>query len=158
MALTIIIYAAFTGLTGLATTPFWYGFCRFMTALGVGGEFAAGAALVAEVFPNRSRAMALGTLQALSAVGNMLAALLTLGLSEVSGGWRWAYAFGALPAILVFFIRCVVHEPEKWVEAQREARQENKEVGTIRGLFMDPVLRRNTIGGVLLAMAGVGGV
>lgn len=158
MALTILIYASFTGLTGLTNTPLAYGFCRFMTGLGVGGEFAAGAALVAEVFPDRSRAMALGTLQALSAVGNMLAALVTLGLSEVNDSWRWAYAVGALPAILVFFIRRVVREPERWVQAQAEAKESAQEVGTIRGLFRDPVLRRNTIAGTLLAVAGVGGL
>ncbi|MBW3625401.1 MAG: MFS transporter [Armatimonadetes bacterium] len=158
MALTILIYAVFTGLTGLTNTPFWYGFCRFMTALGVGGEFAAGAALVAEVFPNRSRAMALGTLQSLSAVGNMTAALVTLSLSELNDSWRWAYAVGALPAILVFFIRRIVREPDAWVEAKAEAVQKDIAIGSIPGLFQDPVLRRNTIAGTLLAMAGVGGL
>lgn len=158
MALTILIYASFTGLTGLTDTPFWYGFCRFMTALGVGGEFAAGAALVSEVFPQRSRAMALGTLQALSAVGNMMAAVVTLSLSEVANSWRWAYAVGALPALLVFFIRRVVREPERWVTAQAAAQAENKPLGSILGLFQDPAIRRNTIAGTLMAMAGVGGL
>ena len=91
MTVTILIYAVFTGLTGLTKDPFWYGVCRFFTALGVGGEFAAGAALVAEVFPQRSRAMALGTLQALSAVGNALAALITLSLASVENSWRIAH-------------------------------------------------------------------
>lgn len=158
MAVTILIYATFTGLTGLTNTPFWYGFCRFMTALGVGGEFAAGAALISEVFPQRSRAMALGALQALSAVGNMMAALITLGLSEVHDSWRWAYAVGAAPALLVFFIRRVVKEPKRWVDAQAAAQAENKSFGSILGLFQEPQLIRNTIAGTLLAMAGVGGL
>ncbi|HVK04233.1 MAG TPA: MFS transporter [Armatimonadaceae bacterium] len=158
MALTILIYATFTGLTGLTNDPFWYGFCRFMTALGVGGEFAAGAALVAEVFPQRSRAMALGTLQSLSAVGNMMAAVVTFSLSEVNNAWRWAYAVGALPALLIFFIRRVVKEPEKWVEAQAAAQAENKALGSIPGLFADRQLARNTIAGTLMALAGVGGL
>jgi Sugar phosphate permease len=158
MALTILIYAAFTGLTGLTNTPFWYGVCRFMTALGVGGEFAAGAALVAEVFPQRSRAMALGTLQALSAVGNMMAAVVTLSLSSLDNSWRWAYFVGALPAVLVFFIRRVVREPEQWVEAQATARTENKSLGSIPGLFRERQIARNTLAGTLLALAGVGGL
>src|SRR5437016_4779694 len=66
MMLTILTYAAFTGLNALVRNPFEYGLCRFLTAMGVGGEFAAGASLVAEVWPDRSRPMALGTLQALS--------------------------------------------------------------------------------------------
>jgi MFS family permease len=158
MAVTILIYATFTGLTGLTHTPLGYGVCRFMAALGVGGEFAAGAALVAEVFPNRSRAMALGTLQALSAVGNMMAALIFHSLSEVHNSWRWAYAIGAIPAILVFFIRRTVKEPEAWTTAQQSARAGGQEIGSIPALFRDPVLCRNTVAGTLLAAAGIGGL
>lgn len=158
MTVTILIYAVFTGLTGLTRDPFWYGVCRFFTALGVGGEFAAGAALVAEVFPQRSRAMALGTLQALSAVGNALAALITLSLASVENSWRIAYFIGAFPAVLVFFIRRLAHEPEQWAEAKLKAAREGTSVGSIPALFSDPTLRRNTIAGTLLAIAGVGGL
>src|SRR5690606_33705585 len=63
MILTILIYAGFTGLSALSWNWESYAFMRFMTGLGVGGEWAAGAAIVAEVFPERSRPMALGTLQ-----------------------------------------------------------------------------------------------
>ena len=159
MAITVLIYAGFTGLNGFVHDPYTYAVCRFFTALGVGGEFAAGAALVAEVFPARSRPMALGTLQALSAVGNMMAAVITLSLSDAGPGyWRWAFFIGVLPAILVFFIRRVVKEPESWEGAKEKARQENLAVGSILGLFQSPVLRRNTVAGTLLAIAGVGGL
>ncbi len=156
MMITILIYALFTGLNGLVQNIPQYYACRFMIALGVGGEFAAGASLVAEVWPQRSRAMALGTLQALSAVGNICAALVTLALSAVS--WRWVFAVGALPALLIVWIRRSVKEPESWHEAKAEAAAGGKEVGNILGLFKDPVLARNTVAGVLLAVAGVGGV
>lgn len=156
MMITILIYALFTGLNGLVQTIPQYFACRFMIALGVGGEFAAGASLVAEVWPQRSRAMALGTLQALSAVGNIGAALVTLAMSTLS--WRWVFAVGALPALLIVWIRRAVREPESWHEAKAEAAAGGKEVGNILGLFRDPVIRRNTIAGVLLAVAGVGGV
>ena len=156
MMITILIYAIFTGLNGLVQTMPQYFFCRFMIALGVGGEFAAGASLVAEVWPQRSRAMALGTLQALSAVGNMAAAVTTLVLSAVS--WRWVFAVGALPALLIVWIRRSVHEPEAWHTAKAEAAAGGQAIGSIPGLFRDPVLRRNTLAGVLLATAGVGGV
>ncbi|MEP6757302.1 MAG: MFS transporter [Chthonomonadales bacterium] len=157
MIITILIYAFFTGLTGLAHTPVQYAVCRFLTALGVGGEFAAGAALIAEVWPARSRPMALGTLQALSAVGNMMAGLVTLLLAAVS--WRWAYFIGAAPALLVVWIRSSVKEPEKWREARERAEaNESGQIGSIPALFKDPVLRRNTIAGVLIATAGVGGL
>ena len=80
MMITILIYAVFTGLSGLTHSIFMFGVFRFLTALGVGGEWAAGAAIVAETFPPRSRGRALGLLQALSAFGNMMAAVVTLAI------------------------------------------------------------------------------
>jgi MFS family permease len=158
MLITILIYAVFTGLNGLVQTIPQYYVCRFLIALGVGGEFAAGASLVAEVWPQRSRAMGLGLLQSLSAVGNVAAAIVTLVLSAVS--WRWVFAVGALPALLTLWIRRSVHEPESWEQAKEAAAKSGgrEEMGNISTLFTDPTLRRNTIAGVLLATAGVGGV
>ncbi len=74
MLLTILIYSACTGLSALSVGVWDFAFYRFLTGLGVGGEFAAGVSLVAEVMPERARPYALGLLQALSAVGNMMAA------------------------------------------------------------------------------------
>jgi len=166
MMITILVYAVFTGLSGLAHSLFMFGLFRFLTALGVGGEWAAGAAIVAETFPSRSRGHALGLLQALSAFGNMTAAIVTLTIPVVVGrfglsgeNWRWAFAVGALPALLVLWIRRSVREPEKWVQARNEAElaHRSSELGAISQLFHDPKLRRNTIAGVLMAAAGVGG-
>jgi MFS family permease len=151
MVITIVIYAAFTGLSGLVHSWPAYALARFMTGLGVGGEWAAGASLVAEVFPARSRPMALGFLQSLSAVGNMLAALTTLALAGLS--WRWAYAVGAGPALLVFWITSAVKEPEKWKEAKAQALV-GKEMGKISELFTNPLLRRNTIAALMMAISG----
>src|SRR6185503_4346483 len=120
MIITILIYAIFTGASGFVDNWQLYAAARFMTGLGVGGEWAAGAALVAETFPQRSRPMALGFLQALSSVGNMMAAGITwgiegAGISDVQP-WRIVYFVGAVPALLVLWIRRSVHEPEKWVQ------------------------------------------
>lgn len=158
MILTILIYAIFTGLSGAPFVQNWetYAAMRFMTAVGVGGEWAAGAALVAEVFPNRSRPMALGLLQALSAVGNMMASVITLVISGQEGGieanWRIAYFVGAVPALLVLWIRRSVREPEQW----HAAKSVGQELGNITELFTHPALRRNTIAAMLMATAGVG--
>ncbi|MHC5542866.1 MFS transporter, partial [Singulisphaera rosea] len=70
MMMTILLYSAFTGLSALSVGVWDFAFYRFLTGLGVGGEFAVGVALVAEVMPDRARPFALGLLQALSAVGN----------------------------------------------------------------------------------------
>jgi MFS family permease len=98
--------------------------------------------------------MALGSLQALSAVGNMMAAGTTFALAAV--GWRYAYFVGAIPALLIVWIRSCVKEPEQWQHAA--AAGGTKELGKMSELMTNPVLRRNTIAGVLLATAGVGGL
>lgn len=159
MIITILIYAIFTGSSGLANHWILYAFARFMTGIGVGGEWAAGAALVAETFPQRSRPMALGLLQALSAVGNMMAACITwgvegAGIQEVQA-WRVVYFVGAVPALLVLWIRRSVKEPPQWVEAKERASV-GKEMGKIGELFSHPILRRNLIAAVLMGTAGVG--
>lgn len=163
MVVTILIYALFTGLSGLTHTVWSFGLFRFLTALGVGGEWAAGASLVAEVFPQRSRAMALGTLQALSAVGNIMAAVVTLTLSSLDlhqETWRYAFFVGAIPALLVVVIRRSVQEPEIWTTAKEKLSKGSggASMGSMMNLFTEPILRRNTIAGVLLATAGVGGL
>src|SRR5262249_10277822 len=82
MLLTILIYSLCTGLSALSI-GFWdFILYRFLTGLGVGGEFAVGVALVAEVMPERARSHCLGWLQALTAVGNISAALISMILSD----------------------------------------------------------------------------
>lgn len=158
MIITILMYSAFTGLNALVQTPWQYAICRFLTAMGVGGEFAAGAALVAEVWPERSRPMALGLLQALSAVGNMTAAVITYVLASYS--WRWVFVVGAIPALLVVWIRRSIKEPERWKHAKEAAERGGvgTELGSIKALFSTKKLARHTVAGVLLGTAGVGGV
>jgi MFS family permease len=118
---------------------------RFLTALGVGGEWAAGATLVAEVWPARARAQAAGVLQSAWAVGFMFAALLNLTIG--SYGWRMVFLVGVLPALVALWVRRKVREPEAWIAARREG-----EGGRIRALF-EPALRRRTI--VASAMCAV---
>lgn len=157
MVLTILTYALFTGLGSLAQTWQQLAATRFLTGLGVGGEWAAGAAIVAEVFPARSRPMALGMLQALSAVGNIMAALVSLSLAGQS--WRWAFAVGALPALVAVWVRRSLKEPDSWQRARAAAAADvRRQLGAFGDLFRDPTLRRNTIAGTLMAIAGVGGL
>ena len=159
MALTILVYAGFTGLSGLATTWEYFALFRFLTGAGVGGEFAVGAALVAEVMPDRARPYALGSLQALSAVGNVLAAF-SLGVvvpGEALGwGWRGLYYIGAFPALIAVFVLWRLHEPERWVAAKAAAQKSGgaQRLGRIRDLFNHPRWRRNTLVGLGLAVAG----
>lgn len=158
MLLTILVYSVFTGLSALSV-GFWdFAFYRFMTGLGVGGEFAVGVALVAEVMPDRARARALGWVQAFSAIGNMIAGTVSmvLGFLVVGASWRIMFLVGTLPALLAILIRRNLKEPERWTKTASGATEQK--LGSIRELFSDPRWRRNTIVGMLLAFAGVVGL
>jgi MFS family permease len=160
MTATILFYSVFTGLSFFATNLLQFNILRFLCSLGVGGQFSVGVALVAEVIPEKARPQALGMLQALSTVGNMLAGVagILIGRAEQSGtlvaGWRYLFLAGALPAPMALVIFTKLKEPEQWLKA----RAENRQMGSVRDLFGDPQLRRNTAVGLVLAFAGVVGL
>jgi MFS family permease len=172
MMLTILIYSLFTGLSALST-GFWdFAAYRFLTGLGVGGEFAVGVALVAEVMPERARPYALGLLQALSVVGNVSAALVSMSLGHLEQGgafdswtisgvavkaWRVMFVIGVVPALLAIVIRLKLREPERWTEAVQSGNLK-RQAGSYAELFGDPRWRRNALVGLVLASSGVIGL
>lgn len=163
MLITILIYSACTGLSALSVTVYDFAFYRFLTGLGVGGEFAVGVSLVAEVMPSRARPYALSLLQALSAFGNISAALINLGLGLaegeglVSSPWRIMFCIGALPAFLSLFIRRRLKEPETWAKQAHDGAVA-KQMGSYKELFSHPTWRRHAILGLILACSGVIGL
>lgn len=176
MLLTVLTYSSFTGLSAISITPWDFGLYRFLTGLGVGGQFAVGIAMVAETMPERSRPYALGMLQALSAVGNMLAALTSIALGKleetgaIGSAWRAMFLVGLAPAVLAIPIMTRLREPERWVAATRArgaklARGGGLLLDIIRTIF-DPIMelfghprwRHNALVGLTLALAGVVGL
>jgi len=157
MTLTILLYSLFTGLSAFSVYIWDFAFYRFLTGLGVGGEFAVGVTLVAEVMPQRARAHALAWLQACSAIGNITAAFVGLALSQLNDvkTWRYMFLIGAIPAFLAIFITRRLREPERW-QAMRD--QKDVKLGSFSELFGNPRWRRNALGGVLLATSGVVGL
>jgi MFS family permease len=157
MIWTILLYSLFTGLSALST-GFWdFAAYRFLTGLGVGGQFAVGVSLVAEVMPDRARPFALGLLQALSAVGNISAAVIAMWLGHYGGDyWRWMFVVGTLPALMAVGVFRYLKEPERWQAAAAGAVA--RQLGSYGELFGDPRWRRHAIVGLLLAFAGVVGL
>ncbi len=112
--LTIIFYACFTGLCYFATEWWHLLIFRFLAALGIGGEWAAGAALVGETVPQRLRHWASALLQSGYMFGMILAALTVKGLADVP--YKNIFLIGVLPALVTLWIRKAVPEPEEWLE------------------------------------------
>jgi len=167
MAITLIIYSGFTGLSGLAHTPVQFLTYRFLVGLGVGGMFGAATTLVAESVPSHFRALALGSLQALSACGNIIGSLMSTQIKPGQAdflfgmsGWRILFFVGVLPALLVVPIMSMLREPEPWKQARLKAKEfpGKESVGSIPALLRHPVWRRNLLVGVCLGLAGMAGL
>lgn len=150
MVLTILMYCAFTGLTALCQTPEQVMVVRFLTALGIGGEWAAGAALIAEVLPDKARAPAAGFIQTAAAIGPVLAATINLGLASFD--WRWLFVVGIAPAAITVVIRMKVKEPERWVQA---APLLNK--NPLKGVFGHTTWRRHALVAGVIGVVGIAG-
>jgi MFS family permease len=146
---TILLYAIFTGMAALSHSWWELALFRFLTALGIGGEWAAGAALVAEVWPESKRAKAAGILQSAWAAGFFLAALVSLLLRQA--GWRPIFLVGVLPAIVALVVRVWVQEPERWVNATSDSSR-----GKLRELFKPARLRSTLVGSGLAFVAVFG--
>lgn len=163
MMITILLYSLCTGLSALST-GFWdFALYRFLTGLGVGGEFAVGVALVAEVMPARARPYTLALLQALSAFGNITAALIFMGMGIaeerglVSSPWRFMFVIGAVPALLALVIRRRLKEPEQWQKASH-AGAVSQQLGSYAELFRNPKWKKHALLGLVLACSGVIGL
>jgi MFS family permease len=112
--LTIIFYAVFTGLAFFATEWWHLLIFRFLAALGIGGEWAAGAALVSETMPARFRHWASAILQSGYMTGMILAAFTVKALKDYPH--NYIFLVGVLPAFFTLWIRKAVPEPDEWAE------------------------------------------
>lgn len=110
LALAILVYSLGTGLTAAADSVWALVVCRAVVGIGLGGEWSAGAVLVAEAWPAASRGRAIGCMQAGWAIGYALAAVVAAAVIP-RHGWRPLFVLGLLPALLTFAIRRLVPEP-----------------------------------------------
>ena len=152
MSLSILCYSLFTGLAYFAQEPWHLGALRFLAALGMGGEWALGVALVMEVWPEQHRPMLAGIIGAAANVGFALIGLIGMGFHVTQESWRFVLLIGALPAVLTFFIRLFVPESERWeqVAVAHPDRQPLREV------LRPPYLRSTLMATSFCAIALIG--
>jgi MFS family permease len=149
---SILVYSLASFACGLSQTVTQLAFFRFVLGLGMGGEWTTGAALIAEVWPPQHRGKALGLMQSAWAIGEMIAAAVTLAVLP-RFGWRAVFFVGVLPALVVLWIRRDVEESPIWLARGGAG-------GSLRMLWR-PDLRRNGIVATLMnacAMFGYWGL
>jgi MFS family permease len=152
LMLTMLLYALGTAACAAAQNiPMLVAF-RIVASLGIGGEWAAGAAMVAEVVPERRRVEAGALLYTSAPAGMLLATYTNLGIAghlfksspEVS--WRYVFLCGLAPAAIAFVVRLFVREPERWVASG--ARVSHPRISEL----FTPAMRRVTLGGFAMAL------
>jgi len=156
---TILFYSLFTGVTAFVNAPWQMVVLRFLVAMGVGGEWAVGSAMVAEVMPKRSRSVMSSIFHASSVFGTLMAVAVgyfVIGRQVMGENtWRLGFVIGVVPALLTVLIRWQLREPERWHQAkQREAEDATQATGVLSDLFNRQNLR-NTIVGTALATIGL---
>jgi MFS family permease len=135
LSLTVLTYAAFTGLSFFATQWWHLLIFRFLAALGIGGEWAVGSSLLSETWPKRWRPWIAAVLQTAVNLGVLMAYVTCWVLAPYHP--KWVFLVGVLPAVLVFWIRRAVPEPKEWENAKRDSTVQP----SIADLFRGPALR-----------------
>jgi MFS family permease len=167
MICTLLAYTLFSGLSGFAHNGVEFLAWRFLFGLGVGGMFGAATTLVAESVPRHFRTVALGSMQALSACGNMIASALSLkiipGQENFWGtysGWQVLSFVSVFPAVFAVPMFLILREPEAWKKAKAEAATGGtaKSVGSLGDLFRHPRWRKNLFVGICLGVSGMVGL
>jgi len=146
MSLSVLTYSVFTGICYFARQPWHLPGLRFIAALGMGGEWSLGVALVMEVWPEGRRPLMAALIGAASNVGFALVASLELFLPAIRDQWRIILLIGAAPALLTYFIQRFVPESKRWEAAVIEEGRPQP----LHEIFRPPLLRHTVIA-ILLA-------
>src|SRR5688500_5802175 len=140
MAFAILVYSGFTGLLYFVNSPTQIAVLRYLAAIGMGGEWALGVALVMEVWDARYRPLMAGLIGAAANVGFVIVGLIGAVIKVDQTNWRIFAIVGAAPALLTFIIRLFVPESHAWQETQKVRKSK-----PLTEIAADPKLTWTTI-------------
>jgi MFS family permease len=163
---SMVLYAAFTGLSAASWSWTSFAVLRFLTGFALGSEWGTGTSLIAEIWPSRSRAKAAGFMQCGLGLGFFIASACWYFVSPLGpSSWRYMFVIGVLPAVFALWLRRRVPESAQWNRAQRQrADLRARPAGelttsersytrlTLRQIMVDPRLRRLTVIGSVMSL------
>jgi benzoate transport len=145
LTITILIFSIFTGLSAFAPDLFWLEVTRFFAGLGLGGEFGIGMTLVTESWPKKYRSRATAGVAVGFQFGVLLAILFSMIITPYFG-WRGVFIVGMLPAVVAWWMRRSLDEPELWKQQHQKRSKGQHAALTISALFNSPRRITTTIG------------
>jgi MFS family permease len=151
LSYSVLTYSVFTGLCYFVTAPWQLGALRFIAALGMGGEWALGVALVMESWPENRRPHLAGAIGAAANLGFAVIAVVGSAKPITRESWRWIMLAGAAPAFLTFLIRLYVPESHRWQNAKRVSS-----IQIIREVFGQGLLKSTLLGIAYASIALIG--
>lgn len=151
MILSILAYSLFTGCCYFAQQPWHLGAFRFLAAIGMGGEWSLGVALVMECWPEKRRPLLAGCIGAAANIGFGLLGALGLAFTVDRGSWRWVMLAGAAPALLTLFIAFWVPESERWKHSVQQTGSR-----PLREIFSKVLIGRTLLGLAFASVALIG--
>jgi MFS family permease len=169
MILAILAYSLTTGLSAFAWDWVSFAVLRFLVGVAIGSEWATGASIVSELWPDHARGKGGGLLQCGAGLGSILASGVWLAIGGLGpNAWRWMYLIGVLPALITLWIRRGIPESPRWEAAndrRREARAQRRDGAaldreaaaltrfTVVDLFADQAVRRPLVLGFLMMLS-----
>jgi MFS family permease len=151
---SIIVYAVFTFAAGFAQNIWQLFACRFLAAIGIGGEWAMAGTLVAETMPEHARPRFGGFLHSGVYIGTLLGSVVYYAIG-IDLGWRWMFYLGLMPALFVMYIRRTTREPRRWINVSRGTRKTAYSAFLVK-ILQPPYRRRTWINTLLLFIALTG--
>lgn len=161
MTITILAYSVLTGLSALSWNWWSFALLRFLVGLAIGSEWATGASITAELWPNNARGKGGAFLQAGYPIGSIIASAVWVAIGTSGpGAWRYMFLVGVLPALIAFWIRRNIPESPRWEQSnqrRRAAHDARRQGATLRGedaamvrftlidMFAEPAVRTRLI-------------
>jgi MFS family permease len=169
MILAILAYSIVTGLSAFAWDWLSFAVLRFVVGIAIGSEWVTGAAIVAELWPDRARGRGVGLMQCGFGIGFFVASFVWLFVGTMGpDAWRYMFIIGVLPALMTLWVRRSIPESERWeqVRARRRTAAERKRSGgtlgteeraltriTLVDLFAEQEVRRRIVLASVMSLA-----
>lgn len=152
LQIMIVWFAFFTFLAAFVTDYHWLLALKALQGFGIGGEWAAGAVLMAETISSQYRGKVMAIVQSAWAVGWGLSVILfsiVFSLAPESMAWRIMFAVGLLPSLLIFYVRRHVEEPVKQTDETSKTEERQPLADALFGIFSPKLIRTTVLGGLL---------